>query len=239
MSFETPRYYPIGEHEYPSVTTIIDNAVPKPWLAPWSRKMTAMCMRDMILEGEIDLSDEKVIDAIVKEAKAYPDKIKDEAGDRGKRLHEAIHAYVKGDTVKADDDIAEPFKRFIEWYEINRIKVLFIEEKVWHDPIGYAGRVDWINKIRLLYGKKDKLYITDFKISPRIYYEHQVQVAAYAFAAEYTFGDRMDGAMIVGLGDEKKLKYKELNRKQLKELFHQFKLMTQLYYARFNWEGKR
>jgi len=248
MSFETPRYYPIDEFEYPSVTTIINATIPKFWLAPWSRKMTAMCMRDTIIfemgKAQATMATKEFIecidiDQIVKEAEDYPDKIKDEAGDRGKRLHEAIHAYVKGDTVKADDDIAEPFKRFIEWYEINRIKVLFIEEKVWHDPIGYAGRVDWINKIRLLYGKKDKLYITDFKISPRIYYEHQVQVAAYAFAAEYTFGDRMDGAMIIGLGDEKKLKYKELNRKQLKELFHQFKLMTQLYYARFNWEGKR
>ena len=198
MSFEFPRYYPIGDYEYPSVTTVIDNCVPKFWLAPWSRKMTALCMKDMVMEGKVNLLDDKCIDEIVKKAKAYPDKIKDEAADRGTRLHEAIHAYVKGDTIDAADDIAEPFKRFLEWYEINRIKVLFVEEKVWHDPIGYAGRVDWINKIRLPYGKKDKLYVTDFKISPRIYYEHEVQVAAYAYGAEYTFGEKIDGAMIIG-----------------------------------------
>ena len=50
MSFELPRYYPIDEFEYPSVTTIIDNAVPKPWLAPWGRKVMAIYMRDMLLE---------------------------------------------------------------------------------------------------------------------------------------------------------------------------------------------
>jgi len=120
---------------------------------------------------------------IAKEAKSQHTKKKDEAAERGKRVHTAIEEFLQakdGAAIDVDEDIAKPFKKFIDWWVLNDVEVVEVECSIWSEEGGgYKGRFDLA-----AYLKKDAkklLYLIDFKTSPRIYEDMKMQLAAYFY----------------------------------------------------------
>lgn len=120
---------------------------------------------------------------IAQEAKEQPTKAKDTAADRGKRVHAAIEDFLHaedGAQFDVDEDIAKPFKKFVDWWIFNDVEVVEVECSVWSDEGGgYKGRFDLAANLKKD-GKK-LLYLLDFKTTPRIYDDVKMQLAAYFY----------------------------------------------------------
>lgn len=120
---------------------------------------------------------------IAQEAKAQHTKVKDAAADRGKRAHAAIEDFLHaedGAEISVDEDIAKPFKKFIDWWILNNVKVFEVECPVWSEEGGgYKGKFD----LAATLGKEGKeiLYLIDFKFTPRLYDDVKMQLAAYFY----------------------------------------------------------
>jgi hypothetical protein len=120
---------------------------------------------------------------IAQEAKKQPTKAKDMAAERGKRAHAAIEGFLHaedGAQIDVDEDLAKPFKKFVDWWIFNEVEVVEIECPVWSDEGGgYKGRFDLAATLKKD-GKK-LLYLLDFKTTPRIYDDVKMQLAAYFY----------------------------------------------------------
>lgn len=120
---------------------------------------------------------------IAKEAKLQPNKIRDEAGDKGKRVHAAIEKFLQakdGAEVEVDEDIAKPFRKFMGWWILNDVEVVETECSVWSEEGGgFKGTFDLSANLKK--DNKKILYLIDFKTSPRIYEDVKMQLAAYFY----------------------------------------------------------
>jgi len=120
---------------------------------------------------------------IAKEAKSQHTKKKDEAADRGKRAHASIEAFLQandGAQIDVDEDIAKPFKKFIDWWILNEVEVVEVECPVWSEEGGgYKGRFDLAANLKK--EGKNILYLIDIKFTPRIYDDVNLQLAAYFY----------------------------------------------------------
>lgn len=115
--------------------------------------------------------------------------IKQAAGDKGSKVHQAIVDIIEGKTVNMDSKYTNPstekeeelsleeyecLMSFVDWYEKFKPEILDREFVVWGD--GYAGTVDLLCKIN------NQLYLIDFKTSQSIWPEYELQVSAYSHA---------------------------------------------------------
>ena len=120
---------------------------------------------------------------IAKEAKSQHTKKKDEAADRGKRAHAAIESFLQandGAQIDVDEDIAKPFKKFIDWWILNDVEVVEVECPVWSEEGGgYKGRFDLAANLKK--EGKNILYLIDIKFTPRIYDDVYMQLGAYFY----------------------------------------------------------
>jgi len=120
---------------------------------------------------------------IVKAAKTEHKHKKEEAANRGKRVHSAIEAFLNAEnnaTISIDEDLEKSFRKFMHWWSNNEIEIVELECPVWsEDGGGYKGTFDlacYITK-----EEKKILYLIDFKTSPRIYDDMSMQLAAYFY----------------------------------------------------------
>jgi len=120
---------------------------------------------------------------IAKEAKSQPTKTRDEAADRGKRAHSSIEAFLQakdGAQIDVDEDIAKPFKKFIDWWILNDVEVVEVECPVWGEERGgYKGRFDLAANLKK--EGKNTLYLIDIKFTPKLYDDVKLQLAAYFY----------------------------------------------------------
>ena len=90
------RYYNVeGLGEMPSVTTILNGAIPKPALVPWATKMALERVRQILIESPSP-STEEDIDRIIDAARKTPERVRDEAANFGTQAHLAIDNYLAG-----------------------------------------------------------------------------------------------------------------------------------------------
>jgi len=114
---------------------------------------------------------------------------KEEAGDKGSRVHKAIIELLDGNEVKMEakyfSDLTEDEKpldlveyealmSFVDWFNTRNPEVLDREFVVWGN--GFAGTVDFLCRI------DGKAYIIDFKTSQSIWPSYEMQVSAYKHA---------------------------------------------------------
>ena len=131
------------------------------------------------------------------------ERIKEEAGERGTRVHRAIEDILKGEKIVFDEDTEETKKgkvsigykqlnglnfwqaveewkmleAFQKWVEKFQPEILKTETTVISDMHEYGGTFDLACRI------DGELHIVDFKTSSNIYPTHFLQVQAYAWAA--------------------------------------------------------
>lgn len=161
----------------PSVTTILSNTIPKPFLMNWAAKQAATYA---LAHPGIS----------VEEAVSASTKIKDDAAGRGKAIHSWAETHARGEKLDLND-LSETLqgygKAFLQFIEDDKPKIGTIkgfpltEFTVFNPEIGYAGTVDYATVTG---------YIYDWKTSKGIYLDHHLQQIAYLNATHILLPDR-------------------------------------------------
>ena len=114
--------------------------------------------------------------------------LKNAAGDRGSKVHQAIAAMLSGRRIGIDDSFENPttlqpepltlvewecLMTFVAWFEETKPEVIGFEFTVWNEKYRYAGTVDLLCKI----GRRH--WLIDFKTSASIWPSMRLQVSAY------------------------------------------------------------
>jgi hypothetical protein len=152
--------------------------------------------------------------------------LKNEAADKGSKVHKAIEWLLAGETVKMGDKFINPsteqeeelslqeyecLMSFANWFKERKPEVLAKELTVF-DEEGFAGTVDLVCKL------DGKLIIVDFKTGQNIWPSYELQLSAYKHALK----EKATGAelMILQLGYRRnKNQYKE---SMIEDKFHLF-----------------
>jgi genome maintenance exonuclease 1 len=125
------------------------------------------------------------------------------ASGRGTKIHNLVERYLLNETVDWNVEMPDGVYMFRkiarELKNINNIH--YMEEALWSEKIGLAGRVDCIAEW------KGKLSIIDFKTSQKIKTKEQItdyfaQCTAYALMYEELVGDPIDQIVILMAVDE-------------------------------------
>ena len=164
------RYYvtPSGQR-LPSVTTVL-GAMKKKEIMAWRRRV-----------GE-----------------AEANRVSKLATGRGNRVHTLAEKYLMNESIewkKEMPDAIEMFKSIVPHFEkINNIH--YMEQALWSEKIGLAGRVDLIAEW------EGKLSVIDFKTSKRIKTEDKIQdyfaqCVAYAMMYEERVGAPIDQIVVL------------------------------------------
>jgi len=151
--------------------------------------------------------------------------IKNAAGDKGSKVHNAIESLLQGEEVKIDDKFVnnskgeteeltteeyEAIMSFQDWFNEAKPKILSVEFNVFSDEHNYAGTVDFLCEI------EGEVWLIDFKTSQSVWPEYELQVSAYKHAVE----QKIDKLGILQVGYRKNKKNYKLNEVEDKfELF--------------------
>jgi PD-(D/E)XK nuclease superfamily protein len=114
--------------------------------------------------------------------------IKQAAGDKGSKVHDAISAILRGEEVRIDSEFlnrsndkmeeltleeVDGIKSLVDWKNVNEPIHLAWDLTVFSEKFGYAGTIDYICKVG------DEVYLIDFKTSAQVWPEYELQVSAY------------------------------------------------------------
>ena len=117
--------------------------------------------------------------------------LKEAAGDKGSRVHQAISALLDTRSARLDDLVmnpstaqTEPFRleeygalmSFVAWHNAALPVVLAKDLVVWNDTYRYAGTIDLLCQIGA------ERWLIDFKTSQGVWMSHKLQVSAYKHA---------------------------------------------------------
>ena len=200
ITYERSHFYTINDDEtmLPGVTTAL-SSIAKPMLIPWAAKMASENIKEFLLEhstGRI-LTKEEIEKACLEGKNIYKKK-SSEAADIGTRAHAAINAIIEGREPKIDDDIKIAVEAFEKYQKTNALKIELGDTKIASLVHGYGGSLDAIGM------ENGKVIIVDFKTSKGIYGEYALQVAAYSYAFQETYGlDYLPQALVIRVGKDK------------------------------------
>jgi ATP-dependent exoDNAse (exonuclease V) beta subunit len=179
----------------PSVTSILSSVINKPALVPWARNTALQQVREVLLDNRPVMTlDEESIDALIAEAKAKPDQVREEAADYGTVAHRLIDAILREEEPVIPPAYSETIESFYAWEKEQDLSLNKSEIMVYSLMHGYAGTFDCL-------GWNDKeVVVIDWKTSSGLYPESALQVAAYATAWEEMSGEDVTGAWVVRFG---------------------------------------
>ena len=143
--------------------------------------------------------------------------LKEAAGDRGSKIHQAVSSLLLGNTVKYDSKFLSPniskeeeltvdeyeaILSFVYWHQENKPEIVAFDETVFARDNSYAGTLD----LRCLIEKEK--WLIDFKTSQEIWPSHEIQVSAYKHTG---FEDHKIGILQLGYRrNRKKFKFTEI-----------------------------
>src|ERR1041384_7424403 len=141
------------------VSTAGFQAMPKHVIVPWAARAVAEFTLDNLgrVVTEVLAGNRE---AICKEMKGAPNRIRDDAGDLGTAVHEAVEAYVVRDEfpqVSKDETIAQSIGHFQNFLRDFRPHYTHIEATVYNRKRKYAGTLDAIVKLELTQSLTDQL----------------------------------------------------------------------------------
>lgn len=219
--------HPITGERFVSVTTVL-SLVAKEALVYWAANLVQVKAMDMIpalvrslRRKPCDMKGDDRCwacrDCIALELRREPDRQRDEAADRGSRIHKVAEYYaLHGQIREHDADIAEYVKQWLRWREIHQVTFEASEVTVINRTHGYAGTLDLVARCGWMppkWGSKPRdgsvdlrnvpLY-GDYKSGRGVYDEHAWQLAAYRNAEAVLLPDGSeeplpDGHAVFGL----------------------------------------
>lgn len=198
------RFYKVNEKFYPSVTWILDSYPKGIGFYQWVA------------------------------AKGWDgaEAIKEAAGDRGSKVHNAIVDLINGKTVKWGDSYSSGLKSpellsigeyealmsFVSFWKICKPKLIESETVCHSTRYGFAGTIDFVGII------DGKVTVLDWKTGSKIWPSHALQVGAYAYAIHEMKKYKIHQTGIVRLGSKHKNGYelKLYDAKESKSAFNGF-----------------
>ena len=149
-------------------------------------------------------------------------KISRKASSRGTNVHSLCEAYIKGEIISSGDNMPDALEMFYsiknEIDSVNNIH--YMEQSLWSEQLGLAGRVDLIAEY------KGTLSVIDFKTSKKIKSSEEIedyfwQTCAYALMYEELVGSPIDQLVIImAVENEKPLIFIEETEKHITGLLH-------------------
>ena len=132
-------------------------------------------------------------------AKGIPDQVLKKAGARGTRIHNAVEAYLTGNTTGldhwqshlSDEDNTESlkvcFEKIESWIAEMGFKIKGTELPVFHTDLAVGGAIDIV-----LSNEDNTIYVCDFKTGSNIYFKDALQVSAYIACIASMIGNGID-----------------------------------------------
>jgi len=146
-------------------------------------------------------------------------RIRNEAGERGTRIHTACDNLEDGAELVADAFSLEEWLKinsFVSWYKEYQPKLIVKEFPVFSLKGKYAGRLDRIYEI------EGETIILDFKSSSSIHEHFPLQFASYAKAIEENTDLKVDKTACLQLGASNKNGYRYVIYPDWKDHYHVF-----------------
>lgn len=125
---------------------------------------------------------------MVNALKEVPWKKRDDAGERGTKLHDHAERLLRGEDVDVDDELVPVIENALDFLDDWHIEPLLIEFATGHRAAWYAGTGDLIARYRRPDTGATGVGIFDWKSGKRIYPETGWQLAAYAGAEFHGLG---------------------------------------------------
>ena len=246
-----------GTSEFPSVTSILQ-VLSRPALVAWS----ANTEREACVEAAADLyADLAKTPPLPRAAfvltfqnrlstvKAYRREMEN-ALDIGSQAHKLVEhgirkalGQVVGPEPKVRDEALLAYMAFQDWCQEHSVQALRIEQQVYHPRLGYAGTLDLVARIN------GELAIVDVKTAKAIYWEYELQVAAYAAALAAMGHETVTKGYILRLPKniESDCRFEVVSVRPFDELMPVFESLTHVWLAwwkeeqrsRAAWEKKR
>jgi len=191
LTFDPDKHiYTVDGERVDGVTGVV-SVIAKPALIYWSVNMALSYIGKKIKAGKS--YDEIQLKKILEGAKIAHKVKKEDAGDIGTLVHEAIERYIL--TGKEEPPVHEKakvcYENFINWAKENKVRFIETERKVYSKEYNYAGTMDFACVIG------DKTFVGDIKTSNAIYNEYWFQTSAYQQAYTEETGTKIDGQLIV------------------------------------------
>jgi hypothetical protein len=179
------RFYNWNGQEYPSVTSI-RRLMGMPYeIHAWAlNKVIDRAIVDHDLVGTMlkrpkrpreRVRDKNVITEVAKHLRSAATDERDQAGDVGNAVHDAIHAGISPDDPGLTDlNVRARLWQYRDFMQTKRPTILFGERQVWNLTYGYSGSPD-----ALMLLPNGRIVVVDFKTGGGVYLDHVIQVVAY------------------------------------------------------------
>lgn len=166
------RYvHPKTQESEPSVTTIIREAIAKPYLLRWAGGTGAQ-YADGNWDALASMSSWERIGLI----KFAHERERQKASDLGTAVHAALDAWAKGEPHEYSKEISPFMTSFVKFIMDRRPEFLYSEVTTWSRTHGYAGTADAICVM------KGKTFLIDYKSGKSLHNEVALQLTALARA---------------------------------------------------------
>ena len=190
------------EVKLPGVTTVIKAGLPegqgmKNWRTNCGVEAACGALRLRLATGRSLTA--ALLAIIEKEAKAEPDRFRDEAADIGTEVHRLIENWlrlgVEPDMNGRDERVINGWTAFREWWAASGFTPIRTEFAVASLDLGCGGTVDC-----LALDPEFRRVLVDFKTSKSIYESHEIQAVTYARCVEDMGEEPVDRVVIGQFG---------------------------------------
>lgn len=176
-------YYATPAGRFMSVTTILDNGIPKPALMHWASWEAASCAVDNIPDL-VKARGPQARDELRRWIQHAGERKKDAAANLGTAVHGFLEAQILGQPMPELTDEQRPFvDAFARWLDDFQPEFEASELTVANPEHGYAGTLDAIARIPVLPGRlsdwENQPLMIDWKTGKSAYPEVGLQLAAY------------------------------------------------------------
>ena len=131
-------------------------------------------------------------------------KLRDAAGRRGTRVHNAIESLLHKEKLDRGVYALEEWWKinlFVDWFNEYTPQVIETEKVIWSKKNKFAGTFD------LLCTMNDLTYVIDYKTSKYVYKSYHLQNGSYAGAIEEITDIKIDRTAVLHLGSKTKKGY--------------------------------
>ena len=190
------RFYHFEGEKYLSVTSIISNGVPKPFLVPWAAKLTAeTAVEELELLNQLVANDPQGAVDWLKKAK---DRKVDKAASAGTELHEVVERLALGEDItvhEEDPSVRDRLVGLMQFVEVAEPEFIAAEVTAFNQKHHYAGTIDVVlasshPKLQDYYETDKVELIVDVKSAKGVYAENGLQMSAYQHSEFWVVDDK-------------------------------------------------